>query len=83
MKVYKAQTEMSTAMTAQLGAMGIPFFGTKQSLILQSQAIPPDKGRNTDAVNDVTTRNSGKIVQVELVKLQRRMLQHLEDMYKD
>ncbi len=83
MKVYKAQTEMSTAMTAQLGAIGIPFFGTKGSLILQSQAIPPEKGENTNTVNDVTTRKSGKIVQVELVKLQRRMLQHLEDMYKE
>lgn len=83
MKVYAAQTEMSTAMTAKLGAMGIPFFDTEGSLILQSKAIQPDSIENTPSMNDVSAQEHVKIAQVELVKLQQRMLQHLEDLYKD
>jgi hypothetical protein len=77
MKVYKAQMQMVREMNAKLRSLGIPFFGTRSDLIK-----PVGK-------ESYTTEDSGglgkkaMIDEVDLVKLQRRVLAILEDLCND
>ncbi|QSZ35371.1 hypothetical protein DSL72_008241 [Monilinia vaccinii-corymbosi] len=79
MKVYKAQTQMVREMNGELRNLGIPFFGTKSELV----RVP---GRS-DAANgtgaNVTEGEKGVIDEEDLVKLQRKMLNILEDLCND
>lgn len=68
MKVYKAQLQMNQEFTTKLRGLGIPFFGTRSNLVRR-------KG-------DKTKLEKGIVAEVELVKLQRKMLDLLEDMSK-
>ncbi|KAF7959244.1 hypothetical protein EAE96_002759 [Botrytis aclada] len=75
-KVYKAQIQMVREMNGKLRNLGIPFFGTKSELV-----------RKSDATNRVeTTSTEGEKVMIdedELVELQKKMLDILEDMCND
>jgi Protein of unknown function (DUF2458) len=64
-KVYKAQQDMYAHMEVQLRDLGIPFFG-----------LDPDR-----VLTNGNESQDGKISKGELQKLQRRMLEYLEDMY--
>ncbi|KAF7911631.1 hypothetical protein BELL_0511g00020 [Botrytis elliptica] len=79
MKVYKAQTQMVREMNGKLRSLGIPFFGTKGELV----RIP---GKN-DATNRTGSTSmegeKGMIDEDELVELQKKMLNILEDMCND
>lgn len=68
MKVYKAQLQMNQEFTTKLRGLGMPFFGTKSNLVRR-------KG-------DKAKLENGMIAEVELVTLQRKMLDLLEDMSK-
>ncbi|KAL0264164.1 hypothetical protein SLS55_000110 [Diplodia seriata] len=71
-KVHKAQTEMFNAMSGQLKSLGVPFFGVKPELITKGdEGSGPASGPKT------------KVTEIELQKLQRKMIEYLEDMYKD
>lgn len=74
MKVYRAQMEMNREMTNRLRSLGVPFFGTRSNLV-------------RSAGKEVTAEDTkdGKIMidEVELVKLQRKMLAILEDLCND
>lgn len=72
MKVYKAQIQMAKEMTTKLRNMGVPFFGTRTEL------IRPISGGTSKESN-------AKVVidEIELVKLQRKMLNILEDLCSD
>ena len=70
-KVHKAQTEMFNAMSGQLKSFCVPFFGVKPELIARGDE-PTTAGFS-----------KAKVTETELVKLQRRMIEYLEDMYKD
>ena len=77
-KIYDAQQEMEVAMIAELKGLGVPFFGTDQSLIVADEA--------KDAANPALGNRpkwSQTISETELLELRRRMVQHLEDLYKD
>ncbi|KAF7894756.1 uncharacterized protein EAF01_010206 [Botrytis porri] len=79
MKVYKAQTQMVREMNGKLRNLGISFFGTKSELV----RIP---GKN-DATNRTGTASTegekSMIDENELVELQKKMLNILEDMCND
>lgn len=75
-KVHKAQTEMFNAMSGQLKGLGVPFFGVKPELIAKG-----DEAAVT--VSGPASGSKTRITEAELQKLQRRMIEYLEDMYKD
>ncbi|KAI6250057.1 hypothetical protein HI914_02087 [Erysiphe necator] len=72
LKVYKAQIQMVREMNAKLRSLGVPFFGTRSELV--RPAI-----KKTEIVKD----EAGLIDEADLVKLQRRMLEMLEDLCND
>lgn len=75
-KVHKASVEMVKAMSTELKDMGVPFFGTKSHLINRGTTSSVSIGGGVDG-----RTSPGKTIQeLELVKLQRRMLEMLEDM---
>lgn len=88
-KVHRAAVQMSKAMTADLEALGVPFFRIEPGLVVEDD----EQGNESSALksngkrlqkDDVETPDrKGKIARSELRVLQRRMIKHLEDMYKD
>ena len=72
MKVYKAQMQMVREMTSKLRNMGVPFFGTRSDLVRFVGKEPLDGGGGPD--------EKAMIDEVDLVKLQRKMLAILEDL---
>lgn len=76
MKVYRAQTQMVKEMNVRLKSFGVPFFGTKTELVRMA-------GKEEVSGFDRTKGEKGVIDEVELVKLQRKMLAILEDLCSD
>ena len=72
-KVYQASKAMVKAVSCQLKELGVPFFGTRLELVDDAKSGSPPSSTDTAA---------RKIPDTELLSLQRRMLQFLEDMYK-
>jgi len=66
---------MVNAMSTDLAAMGVPFFGTKSYLIREGTS----DGTNTALAND---GSQAKLFKSELKGLQKQMLKFLEDMFK-
>lgn len=82
-KVHKASIEMAQAMMEELKTIGVPFFGVREELI-QKELDPLHVRMKSDTVKDGTRLVSRTGTnQGELMKLQRRMLELLEDMCKD
>ena len=79
MKVYRAQTQMVKEMMGALRRLGVPFFGTRSELVRLKNGR---EGVGASGGGDV---RDGKemIDEIELVKLQRRMLVILEDLCSD
>ncbi|OJD40244.1 uncharacterized protein BKCO1_1000652 [Diplodia corticola] len=75
-KVHKAQTEMFNAMSGQLKGLGVPFFGVKPELITRGDEA-------ATAGSGPASGPKARVTDVELLKLQRKMIEYLEDMYKD
>lgn len=74
-KVYAAQRNMEIAMTAELKALGVPFFGTDPSLVV------PDT--NDSSGEWPPERQKRCVAESELLGLRRKMVDHLEDLYRD
>ncbi|KAJ9632510.1 hypothetical protein H2203_000915 [Taxawa tesnikishii (nom. ined.)] len=72
-KVLAAQTAMQQHMTGKLKRMGVPFFGTQPDLVVPEAS----------ATSANRPKWSPLITGAQLRELQMRMIQHLEDMYKD
>lgn len=69
-KVYGELLKMTAAHDKQLRAMGIPFYAIKHDLVILEEGVEmPNK--------------AGRIDRGELRVLQRRVLQHLEDLFLD
>jgi hypothetical protein len=66
-KVYKACREMGEAHARRLRELGVPFFGDERKIL-----------KGEDDGDD----GEGKISKDELLKLQKKMVQHLQDMYE-
>lgn len=77
-KIYAAQLEMEATMMAELKGLGVPFFGTNQDLILSNDS----ESTNLQPL-PTQPKWSPKITQDQLLELRRRMVQHLEDLYRD
>lgn len=73
-KIHRAMREMFTAMSGHLKSLGVPFFGVKSDLIVKDE----DSEKEKQAL-----MAKKKITESELLKLQRKMLEYLEAMYKD
>lgn len=72
-KLYAAQVAMETAMTAELKGLGVPFFGTPDHLVISDDGQIP---AGSSSVGSAVT-------EAELLKLRRKMVSHLEDLYRD
>lgn len=79
LKLYRAQLAMQDAMTQELKALGVPFFGTHAHLVLPDDASP----EQVEAGKRERPKWSPCVRASDLVALKRRMISHLEDMYKD
>ena len=77
-KVYNAQQEMETGMTAELKSLGVPFFGTDRSLIV-SKGVEASELSTTE----IQPSWSPKVAESQLLELRRRIIGHLEDLYRD
>jgi hypothetical protein len=77
MKVYKAQIQMIKEMSTKLRSLGVPFFGTRVDL------VRPVGKESSGTDGSVGPEEKGMIDEVELVKLQRKMLALLEDLCND
>lgn len=77
-KIYAAQLSMEEAMTAELKGLGVPFFGTDRNLVI------PDGFDVSKAPLPPGHPNWGPLVhESELAALRRRMVAHLEDLYRE
>jgi hypothetical protein len=70
-KVYKSMVQMAANCDVQLRKLGVPFFAIKHELVI----IEGSKEQGQPA--------KGKLDKGELRELQKRMLQHLEDLLSD
>jgi hypothetical protein len=77
MKVYRAQMQMVKEMSTKLRSLGIPFFGTRIDL------IRPAGKESSGTDRSVDPEEKAMIDEVDLVKLQKKMLAILEDLCND
>jgi hypothetical protein len=77
MKVYKAQMQMVREMNSKLRSLGVPFFGTRSDLV-RPVGKEPSVTEGSGGPEE-----KGMIDEVDLVKLQRKMLAILEDLCND
>ena len=78
-KIYRAQMQMVREMNAKLRSLGVPFFGTRSDLVR-----PVGSGGSAEgAIGSKQENEKGMIDEVELVKLQRKMIAILEDLCND
>jgi hypothetical protein len=76
-KVYKACRLMVESQGTQLKGLGVPFFGVRAELVVLDSGEPTeDKGLSGQEANK-------KITKKEMIELQRKMLNHLMEMYGD
>ncbi|CAO2647849.1 Nn.00g087710.m01.CDS01 [Neocucurbitaria sp. VM-36] len=76
-KVYRACRAMVESQTSSLKVLGVPFFGVKPYLVVHSADEP------TGLAQSQTAEQGGKITKIQLLELQRRMLNHLMELYGD
>ena len=81
-KVYRASAQMADALFAELRGLRIPFFVLKQSLIQDSSTSATGDSSSLKSEDRVESGPS-KLTKSELVDLQRRMLELLEDLCKE
>ncbi|CAI7617576.1 unnamed protein product [Penicillium palitans] len=79
-KVHKAAVQMGDAIIAELRGLGIPFFTLRKELVEDN----PSKieGTQSRSQTESTGTTSSPISKSELVNLQQRMLELLEDLCK-
>ena len=94
-KVHKASVDMSRAMESELRNLGIPFFAIRSSLIApvvgeetnKEEKNGKDKPLLSSSIQTPTPtaerRDTVMISRADLVTLQRRMLELLQDLCKD
>ncbi|KAF1841892.1 uncharacterized protein K460DRAFT_358586 [Cucurbitaria berberidis CBS 394.84] len=76
-KVYRASKAMVESQTSSLKVLGVPFFGVKPYLVVLSVA------EATEGAESQTLDVGGKITKKQLLELQRKMLNHLMELYGD
>ncbi|OWY47222.1 hypothetical protein AA0114_g9595 [Alternaria tenuissima] len=76
-KVYRACKAMVDSQTSSLKVLGVPFFGVKPYLVVGSSYDP------TEVTDPQSAPVNGKISKEQLLELQRKMLNHLMELYGD
>ncbi|KAJ4304930.1 hypothetical protein N0V90_000458 [Kalmusia sp. IMI 367209] len=74
-KVYRACQRMVGAQKAQLKSLGVPFFGVRPDLMLPDGC---EAGAGTE-----DGQEAKKVTKKEVLELQRKMLNHLMELYGD
>ena len=77
-KVHDAQQAMESAFTGELKGLGVPFFGTEAHLV-----IADDYDSTREQPPDSHPKWSALVTEKDLLVLRRRMVGHLEDLYRD
>ena len=80
-KVYNASEKLVGSMSAELKQLGVPFFGVQPDLVItlsRENKVPSDSTFEQRA-----GLSRGKVSKSDLLELQRKMIQYLEDMYRD
>jgi hypothetical protein len=75
LKVYRASQQMSEVHSLELKKLGVPFFGVNPKLIIANELQQVAASHNP--------LSQAAITEAELLELQGKMIQYLEDMYKD
>ncbi|KAH7400738.1 hypothetical protein DE146DRAFT_472595 [Phaeosphaeria sp. MPI-PUGE-AT-0046c] len=81
-KVYRACKAMTEAQSSSLKVLGVPFFGTRPHLILH-ETEEPDTKLGDDTHQNKARVGDQKITKKQLLELQRKMLNHLLELYGD
>jgi hypothetical protein len=68
---------MVESQTSSLKVLGVPFFGVKPYLVAGSSYDP------SEVTDSQSTSTDGKITKAQLLELQRKMLNHLMELYGD
>lgn len=68
---------MVESQTSSLKSLGVPFFGVKPYLVVNSTEEPAELAESKSA------EQGGKITKTQLLELQRKMLNHLMELYGD
>ncbi|KAH7077917.1 hypothetical protein BKA63DRAFT_601939 [Paraphoma chrysanthemicola] len=79
-KVYRACKAMTESQTSSLKVLGVPFFGLKPHLVIIDS---DDSSTTKDAPQASDGASSQKITKKQLLELQRKMLNHLMELYGD
>jgi hypothetical protein len=77
-KVYAAQQAMEAGMTTEMKRLGVPFFGTDSSLIVED-----GRDLSQEPLPDGRPRFSAPVTETQLLQMRRKMVAHLEDLYRD
>ena len=77
-KIYAAQEAMEQAMTGELKGLGVPYFGTDQSLV-----VSDDHDISNEQSPEDHPKWSPLVTETQLLELRRKMVGHLEDLYRD
>ena len=77
-KLHAAQQTVEIKVTAELKALGVPFFGTNPKLVR-----PESYDISDQSLTDGHPKWSPPITERELMELRRKMIGHLEDLYRD
>jgi hypothetical protein len=72
---------MAELHTAELKRLGVPFFGVKESLILSNDE--ESTMLEGDLEPQLSQTASGKVTKQQILALQRKMLNHLVELYGD
>lgn len=68
---------MVDSQTSSLKVLGVPFFGVKPHLVSGASYDP------TEVTDSQSVPTGGKISKEQLLELQRKMLNHLMELYED
>ncbi|KGO77470.1 Protein of unknown function DUF2458 [Penicillium italicum] len=79
-KVHRAAMQMGDAIMAELRGLGIPFFTLRKELVQDNSSNI--EGSQPRSQTESTGTTSSRITKSELVNLQQRMLELLEDLCK-
>ncbi|KAL4933632.1 uncharacterized protein BDV17DRAFT_286457 [Aspergillus undulatus] len=87
-KVHRASRQMADAMLVELKALDVPFFCLSKSLVISGEApagkkMPSEASGDDHAGTPTTADKQGKLSMDELLALQRRMLELLQDLCRE
>lgn len=77
-KIYAAQQAMDASMTAEMKRLGVPFFGTDACLVVED-----GRDLSREPLPNGHPKFSPLVTETQLLQMRRKMVAHLEDLYRD